>query len=88
MISYFVNQALWLAFLLAAPVVAVTMILGVVLGFIQAIFQLQDQALPFGIKLVAVTVVLIVLGSWQSGTLVQFTQSIIDVIAVSPRKNA
>lgn len=80
MISYYVNQALWIAFLLAAPVVAVTVSVGLVLGFLQAVFQLQDQALPFGVKLVAVTLVLIALGSWQAGTLIQFSQSMIDLI--------
>ena len=81
MISYYVNQALWISLLLCAPVVAVTMILGLVLGFLQAIFQLQDQALPFAIKLVAVTVVLFALGGWIAGTLLQFTNAIFDLIS-------
>ena len=81
MIAHYVNQALWIAFLVAAPVVAVTMAIGLVLGFIQAVFQLQDQALPFGVKLVAVTLVLIALGSWQSGMMIQFSNAMIDLIA-------
>jgi type III secretion protein S len=83
MISYYVNQALWISLLLCAPVVVVTMVLGLVLGFLQAIFQLQDQALPFAIKLVAVTLVLFALGGWISGTLMQFTQAIFDLISTS-----
>mgnify|MGYP006182330653 FL=1 len=82
MLSYYVNQALWLSFLVAAPVVIVTMVIGFVLGFIQAIFQLQDQALPFGIKLLCVTLVLVVLGPWMAGTLMQFTEAIFNLIAL------
>lgn len=82
MLTYYVNQALWLSFLLAAPVVAVTMFLGLVLGLLQAVFQLQDQALPFGIKLLSVTLVLMVLGPWMSGTLMQFAQTILDLIGL------
>jgi type III secretion HrpO family protein len=82
MLTYYVNQALWLSFLVAAPVVIVTMVLGLVLGLAQAVFQLQDQALPFGIKLLAVTMVLVVLGPWMSGTLMQFTQTILDLVAL------
>lgn len=82
MLTYYVNQALWLSFLLAAPVVAVTMILGLVLGLLQAVFQLQDQALPFGIKLLSVTMVLMVMGPWMSGTLVQFAQTILDLVGL------
>lgn len=82
MLTYYVNQALWLSFLLAAPVVAVTMFLGLVLGLLQAVFQLQDQALPFGIKLLSVTLVLMVLGPWMSGTLMQFAHTILDLVGL------
>ena len=83
MLSYYVNQALWLSFLVAAPVVIVTMVIGFVLGFIQAIFQLQDQALPFAIKLLCVTLTLVMLGPWMAGTLMQFTEAILTLIALS-----
>jgi type III secretion protein S len=82
MLTYYVNQALWLSFLLAAPVVVVTMFLGLVLGLLQAVFQLQDQALPFAIKLLSVTLVLMVLGPWMSGTLMQFTHTILDLVGL------
>lgn len=86
MLIYYVNQALWLSLLVSAPVVIVTMVLGLVLGFLQAIFQLQDQALPFGIKLVGVVLILFALGSWQSQLLVQFSNTMFDLIAVpNPR---
>lgn len=81
MISYYVNQALWIALLVAAPVVIVTSVLGFLLGFLQAVFQLQDQALPFGVKLVAVTLTLVVLGGWQSQTLMQFSEQILTLIS-------
>ena len=84
MISYYVNQALWLSLMIAAPVVIVTSVLGLLLGFLQAIFQLQDQALPFGIKLLSVVLVLVALGSWQSQILLQFTNSLFELIAINP----
>lgn len=84
MISHYVNQALWIALLVAAPVVIVTSVLGFLLGFLQAIFQLQDQALPFAVKLLGVTMTLIVLGAWQSQTLMQFADQIFTLIALRP----
>jgi type III secretion protein S len=81
MISYYVNQSLLLSLLLSAPVVVVTVVLGLVLGFLQAVFQLQDQALPFGIKLLAVTLALFATGPWIAQTLVQFTNVMLDLIA-------
>lgn len=82
MTIYYVNQALWISLLVAAPVVLVTMALGLLLGILQSVFQLQDQALPFGIKLLAVIVVLIALGPWQAQILAQFTQTMFDLMAV------
>lgn len=84
MLSYYVNQALLMSLLISAPVVVVTVVLGLLVGFLQAIFQLQDQALPFGLKLVAVTLALFATGPWISQNLMQFTQLMFDLIARSP----
>lgn len=84
MLSYYVNQALLMSLLMSAPVVIVTVVLGLLIGFLQAIFQLQDQALPFGIKLLAVTLALFVTGPWISQNLIQFTQLMFDLIPRSP----
>ncbi len=83
MLSYYVNQALLLSLLLSAPVVIVTVVLGLLLGFLQAIFQLQDQALPFGIKLLAVTLVLFATGPWIAQNLLQFTDVMLDMVSRS-----
>lgn len=82
MLVYYVNQALWLSLLVAGPVVLITMVLGLLLGILQSIFQLQDQALPFGLKLIAVVFALVVLGSWKSNLLLQFTLAVFDIIAL------
>jgi type III secretion HrpO family protein len=86
MLIYYINQALWLTLLVAGPVVLVTTVLGFVLGLIQSVFQLQDQALPFGIKIVAVTFVLVATGPWIAGLLIQFSESIFTLISSSALK--
>ncbi|HEX5487448.1 MAG TPA: type III secretion system export apparatus subunit SctS [Allocoleopsis sp.] len=85
MITYYVDQALWIALLVASPIVVVTMVLGLVLGFLQAVFQIQDQALPFAIKLVGVVLVLFALGTWQAGMLIQFTDTMFRMVSLSTR---
>lgn len=84
MLINYVNQALLLSLLVCGPVVLVTTVLGFVLGILQSIFQLQDQALPFGVKLVAVTFALIVTGPWISASLVQFTATMFELIEGTP----
>ncbi|NJM31694.1 MAG: EscS/YscS/HrcS family type III secretion system export apparatus protein [Limnobacter sp.] len=80
MLVYYINQSLWITLLILAPVVGVTIALGLIIGFLQAIFQLQDQALPFGIKLLAVSLVLFALGSWQSGLLINFMDTMLNIL--------
>ncbi|MBO4793433.1 MAG: type III secretion system export apparatus subunit SctS [Deltaproteobacteria bacterium] len=57
-------QALYLVMMLSMPPIVVASIVGVLLSLIQAITQLQEQTLTFGVKLIAVVVTLFVMGSW------------------------
>ncbi len=41
-----VNAALMTAFLVSAPVLIATVVVGVLIGLIQALTQIQDQTLP------------------------------------------
>ena len=81
MLIYYVKQTLYLTLLLAGPVVLVTSVLGLLLGFLQAVFQLQDQAMPFAIKLVGVVFILIALGPWMAQLLMDFTDDVFALIA-------
>lgn len=81
MLIYYVKQALFLTLLISGPVVLVTAVMGLVLGFMQAVFQLQDQAMPFALKLVAVVFVLIALGPWMASNLIEYTDQIFRLIS-------
>ena len=83
MLIYYIKQTLYLTLLLAGPVVLVTSILGLLLGFLQAVFQLQDQAMPFAIKLVGVVFILIAVGPWMAQLLMDFTDDIFTLISHS-----
>jgi type III secretion HrpO family protein len=87
MLIYYVKQTLYLTLLLAGPVVLVTSVLGLLLGFLQAVFQLQDQAMPFAIKLVGVVFILIALGPWMAQLLMDFTADIFTLIAYNQSRS-
>jgi type III secretion protein S len=53
-LTTFVTQALILTLWLSLPAVLVASVVGLVIGFLQAVTQVQDQTISFGIKLVAV----------------------------------
>ena len=49
------------------PPIIVASVVGIVLSLIQAITQLQEQTLAFGVKLLAVGLTLFLMGKWLSG---------------------
>jgi type III secretion protein S len=71
------RQALLLSLILSLPVVITAGIVGLLVGLIQAVTQLQDQALLMALKLSAVIAVLFVTGGWMSSELISiFEKSI------------
>lgn len=62
-----------LVVMLSAPPLVVAVIVGVLISLLQAVMQLQDQTLPFAIKLVAVGLVLAMTGRWIGVELIQLT---------------
>lgn len=69
------RQAMLLVVLLSAPPLIVAVLVGVVISLVQAAMQLQDQTLPFSIKLVAVGVTLALTGRWVGVELMQLAQA-------------
>jgi len=69
-------EALYLALLVSAPVLGVSLLVGLVVGLLQAVTQVQEQTLSFVPKLVGVALALAVGGAWMGGELVRFTQSL------------
>lgn len=56
------QSALLTVLLASAPILGIAIVIGIGVGLIQALTQIQDQTLPQAVKLVAVMLALIVLG--------------------------
>lgn len=65
-------QGLWLILFLSAPPILISMFFGIIVAIFQAATQIQEQTLSFTIKLVAVTLTLMFMGSWLGGTIMGF----------------
>ena len=70
------RQALMLAGLLAAPVLIVGAIVGLVTGILQTLFQIQDQSIAFVPKLVVSSLVLLACLPWMFSRMIEFTQTL------------
>lgn len=65
-------QLLWTVGLVAGPVLLVLLVVGVVIGIIQVVTQLQEMTITFVPKLIAVFIVFAVLGPWMLGRVTGF----------------
>lgn len=77
------KQGMLLVVLLTAPPLIVAVVVGVMTSLVQALMQVQDQTLPFGIKLVAVGITLIMTGRWIGVELIQLMNVTFDMIGRS-----
>ena len=68
------RQALWLAVLLAGPMLGAALAVGLFIGVFQAATQIQEMTLSFIPKLLTLVVVLFVLGPWMLRIIVTFSQ--------------
>ena len=74
------RHALWTAVLVSAPLLVLALVVGVLIGVIQAATSVNEMTLSFIPKLIALALGLLVFGSWQLVTLVDFTRAIFQRI--------
>jgi len=67
----FFQQGLWLTIVMSAPPLIIATLCGLTVSLLQAVTQVQDQTLPYVVKLVSVAVTLAVLGRWFGNELIQ-----------------
>ncbi len=66
--------------LLSAPILLVSMVVGLIISIIQATTSIQEQTLTFVPKIAAILGTLILLGPWMVTSLVQFTTRLFERI--------
>lgn len=58
----------------AGPVLAVTLIAGLLVGVAQTVLQINEQSVAFVVKVAAVVAVLLLLGPMLAGKIVDYTK--------------
>jgi flagellar biosynthetic protein FliQ len=64
----------------SAPVLLISMAVGLVISILQAATQIHEQSVVFVPKLIAIAVILVVMGSWMMENMKDFTYYIFDQI--------
>lgn len=74
------NQLLWNALIVGAPVLLVTLAVGVLISILQVATQLQEMTLSYIPKMLAASLVLIALGPWMIHRITEFAVRMISLI--------
>ena len=66
------GQALYLIIKVSAPVLLVSLVIGLVISIFQTVTSIQEQTLTFVPKIVCVFVALMVVGHWMLNSMTEF----------------
>lgn len=72
----FVYQALWMVLILSAPPVLVAAVVGLVVAFLQAATQIQEQTFQYAVKFFAIVLTIFLTASLLGGTLLGFANRV------------
>jgi flagellar biosynthetic protein FliQ len=75
------REAIWLTLQLSAPILIVGLVVGVLIGFFQALTQIQEATLVFAPKILAVFLALLVLLPFMGSLMAGFMRQIAGRIA-------
>jgi flagellar biosynthetic protein FliQ len=74
------SRALEITMLLAAPLLVVALVTGLIIGAFQAATQINEQTLSFIPKLLAMALAMVVAGPWMLKVLLSYTRELFESI--------
>lgn len=74
------REALWMCLLLAGGPLLAMLLVGLLVGMLQAATQINEMTLSFVPKLLVMALVLVLTGPWLVQTLVDYTRRLVTAI--------
>jgi flagellar biosynthetic protein FliQ len=74
------TRAMTLAIEVAGPLLLVGLVIGLVVSVFQAVTQIQEQSLSFIPKIVGLAALIVILGPWMLGQLVNYAENLYSSI--------
>ena len=70
------SQALWIIIKCSAPLLLISLVVGLVISVFQTVTSIQEQTLTIVPKILAVFITLMICGGWIMNNLVEFTTAL------------
>ncbi|MEG2081654.1 MAG: flagellar biosynthesis protein FliQ [Oscillospiraceae bacterium] len=75
-----VSQGIIIAAKVSAPILLISMAVGLVISIFQAATQIHEQTLTFVPKFAVILAVILISGNWMMTTMVEFFKSMFDLM--------
>ena len=72
------REALWLIIKCSAPLLLVSLIVGLVISIFQTVTSIQEQTLTFVPKILSIFITIILCGGWIMTNMVEFMQKLFE----------
>ena len=79
-VIYLARESVFTVFILAGPLLAVSIAVGLLISIFQATTQIQEQTLTFVPKFIAILSFIVILGPLMLNTLLSFARMIFEII--------
>ncbi len=76
MIVHYANTAMMLVLMVSMPPIIVATVAGLIVSIFQALTQIQEQTLPFAVKLIAIVISLTFVIPWAGSQLYEYAHQI------------
>jgi len=70
------RNAIFNIIIVSAPLLLVSLIVGLIISIFQTVTSIQEQTLTFVPKILAVFITLMLAGSWMMNTMIEFVQQL------------
>jgi len=74
------REAMWVTIMVSAPLLAVILVIGVLIGIVQAATSINEMTLSFIPKLVGLAFAIVIFGNWQIAVLVDYARGMFQRI--------
>jgi flagellar biosynthetic protein FliQ len=74
------KEALWVTLLVSAPLLLVSLAVGLLVGIVQAATSINEATLSFIPKLIAMAVSIVLFGNWQLSVLADYIKTVFQRI--------
>lgn len=79
------REALWLIIICAAPLLLVSLVVGLIISIFQTVTSIQEQTLTFVPKIISIFITLIICGGWIMDNIVSFMTRLFENFATYVR---